>query len=280
MTPQAKSKEILLIGGLILTFVVSIVLFSSKQDVSVSPSHAKSGYDIFNLTPSYTPTASVQPTLLRSKNQDVPLKVLGSKQEQIEPSYLYTELTSKGLISNVTSTSATILWLTEAPQQSTLRFGINAAQLPRKFTSLTPTYIHEAKLTGLGPNTLYYYTGHAPIIGSFTSAPVLATPPFAQKISGTLTGGEGLCLIRGQLSRSDESSAYATVTTRLATWELPITGLRKADFSAYFSSRVTDILEIDALCVSDGKVLFSGSKKLSFATALKENILLRLRQDN
>lgn len=280
MNPKTKLYEFLFVGGVIFTFVIGIVLLSSSKDLSITtPEAAGPSGDIFNVTPSNTMTPSAAPTLLRAKNQDVPLKVLGSK-EIPESSYLYTELTSKGLITNITATKATILWLTEAPQQTSIRYGKTETILSRTYFNKNPVYIHAATLENLTPNSLYYYSGHAPITETFTTGPSLPQPPTLPSIGGTLTGGSGTCLIRTAISRDSEVSAYITQLSPVGTWDIPLTGLRSADYRTYYKPKVSDTIEIDVLCVSENKQLFSGVKRLNYGTAVHTDIDVKVHQNN
>lgn len=281
MSPQKRAYTLLGIAGLVLSLAISVVVFSSKKDLSVQPSEAATiATSPTTIIP--TPTETAVPTLLRPKNQDVPLKVLGSiDTSSKELSYLYTELTSKGIISNVTSNSASILWLTEAPQQTQLKFGINDSQLSRKYSNSAATYIHEAKLEKLSANTLYYYTGHAPIIDTFTTpAALLSNQNTGKKVLGTIKEGTGTCIVRASFTRGELSSAYATITTTNNTWGFVFDKLRTSDYTEYFNPQNTDTVEIDVLCVNSGKILYTGSKKFTFAALLSNTAEVRVYREN
>ncbi len=276
MSPKKKVQGMIATAGLTISLVASVIIFSSQKSLPATPSQAAT-IEI-SITASPTPTAA--PTLLRPKVQDVPLKVLGSTAKTKENSYLYTELTSKGIISNISTSSATILWLTEAPQPTNLHFGTKERALVRSNYNKTPTYIHESVLDNLLPNTVYYFTGHAPITDSFTTPASISGVSLTEQLTGSIIGGSGTCLVRAGISRDSQSSAYVTSITTTANWKLSLSKLRTSDLSQYYQPTDTDIVELDALCVTSGKALYTGVKKLKYGELTHTILSIPVSREN
>ncbi len=270
MTPRIKLQEFVFIGSLICVSVIGIVLLSSQKDLSSKDSQAASG-NIFDVTvPANQPTNTPTPSVTKSaKAQDVPLKVLGRK-EIGEQSYLYTELASKGLISNVAADNVTIHWLTEAPQQTKLYYGKKENLLIKQFSDSDYSYIHTAKLETLTPNTLYYYSGHAPITESFVSAPQLPVAPALLTLQGTISKQAGECLIRAIISNENKASSSMTAAFKGSEWKLDLKGIRSADYSAYYTPNSNDSVEFDVLCIDNNKSVSSAKKKVLYRQAVSQ----------
>lgn len=265
--------------------MLTVLISVSVKDTSVRPSYANGDTPntttvtpLESIIPSKTPTAV--PTLLRVKNQDVPLTVLGSKEETTDHSYLYTELTSKGMVGNVSDKSAGIYWITEAPQQTLLRYSTNSQSLSRQVSGLTPVHIHEAILTNLLPNTVYYYTGHAPVVDSLTTPASIKFTSLNRKLSGTFKNGGGQCIVRGVFSRNGLSSDYTVGLSTTSNWQLSIGALRTADLTTYYIPSSIDQVELDALCVTQGKILYSGTKKATFVEISDGSAVIPLVREN
>jgi hypothetical protein len=274
-------KKVYRIGGLAVVIVaisIATTISTTAKDTSIQPSYANNDTDKATVTFAVMPT--VTPTLLRVKNQDVPLTILGSKEKALGPSLIYTELTSKGIIANISDTSVSIYWLTEAPQQTLLRYGIARNNLVQQVSGLTPVYIHEAVLPKLRPNTVYYYSGHAPVIDSFTTPASIPSTALTKKISGSLKNGQGQCIVRGLFFREGSISAYTVGMTATTQWLLTIGQLRTTDLSTYFFPIAADQLELDALCISKEKVLYSGTVKTTYGAALTKPPEILLAKEN
>ncbi|MCC7304495.1 fibronectin type III domain-containing protein [bacterium] len=281
MNFKSKIYTIATVSGLLLVLVIGFTLLSSKRDLTTQKSQAATIITTPIVTELPVPTPTTEPTLLRARNQDVPLKVLGSVDNQKEHSYLYTELTSKGIISNLSSNSVNILWITEAPQQTNLKFGTAENRLTRTSVNTEAVYLHEATIDQLSANTLYYYTGHAPIVDSFTTPVSLPANKAPEKnISGVIKDANGTCIVRVVLSRGEESSAYATVVTTTANWSFSLNKIRTSDYSAYFEAKNSDSVIIDALCVSSGKVLSTGVKKFTLFSLLGTSGEIKVSREN
>jgi len=279
MSPANKVKGFVFMAVLMVTAVLVIIVSASIKDASIQPSYATSDTPLVT-SPTIEPSVSIAPTLLRVKNQDVPLKIPDNKEVYAENSYLYTELTSKGVIGNISDTSATVYWLTEAPQQTLLRYGTDPQRLNLQAVGLSLVHIHEAKLQGLVPNTVYYFTGHAPIVDTLTTAGKLGQNLLTKKISGSFKNGSGQCLVRGFISGDGLSSAYVVSTSTTDNWQLSIGNIRNVDLSAYYDAKSTDLLELEALCVSDGKSLFSGHIKGALGELFGKDIVIPLSREN
>lgn len=284
MNPLNKIRGIVVVAILAVSAALTVIISTSVNDTSVRPSFANSEATNKSVAPAetvaqtLTPTAA--PTLLRVKNQDVPITVLGTKEDDSTHSFLYTELTSKGIVGNVTDKSAHIYWITEAPQQTLLRYGTNAQSLNRQASGLTPVHLHEATLTSLIPNTVYYYTGHAPVIDSVTTPGTLKFASLTRKLSGTFKNGSGQCIVRAVFSRNGLSSSYAIGLSTTTSWQLSIGTLRTADLTAYYTPASTDQVELDALCVTQRKILYSGVKRSTFGEVSNGTSVLPLAREN
>jgi len=282
MSPSNQVKGIALMALLILTGVSTIIISASKTELSSEPAFAKQQTETalgITTTPAVSVTPTATPTLLRVKNQDVPLSVKGETQETA-PSYLYTELTSIGVVGNISDRGASMYWLTEAPQQTFLRYGISSSSLNRQATGLTPTYLHEAKLTNLSPNTVYYYTGHAPVIESLTTPASLHYATLSRKITGTFNKSAGSCMVRISMSNKTQTSSYAIATSNTSAWQVEIGNLRTSDLNAYFVPSGEDEVLIDALCVSSGKILHGGAKSMKFSQVMGTSVTILLAREN
>lgn len=279
MNPRTQITGFLLVGGLIISMVALVVISSSQKELSISSSQAVTNDGLLSPSNTTSPADSPLPSLIRAGAQDVPLKVLGNSIENKEPSYLYTELSTKGIVGNNTSTSVGIYWLTEIAQHTLLRYGLEENKLMSHVDAITTVHIHEAKLTNLKANTLYYYTGHAPIIESFTTPPHLKTKLLTKKVTGTLVGGSGKCLIRGVLTRGTQTSNYIVSLTSNENWELAMNVARTADLSEYFEPVITDELVVDALCVSPQKKLYSGINIGKYGSFLSGPVAIKMHQE-
>lgn len=280
MSPRIKIQEFVFIGSLICVSVLGIVVLSSQKDLSTVDSQA-AGRNIFEVEIP-NPSLAGTPTPLKPKEakaQDVPLKVLGRK-EIGEQSFLYTELASKGLVSNVAADKATIQWLTEAPQQTKLYYGKKEHLLIKQVVKPVFSYIHFATLETLTPNTQYYYSGHAPITESFVSAPQLAAPPTLPILQGTLSKKAGECLVRAIISNPSKVSSSMTATFDSNVWELNIKGIRTADYSAYYLPETNDTVEIDVLCIDTNKTVYSAKKKVPYHQAVSQSTTIVLTQED
>ena len=280
MNPHHKVKEFLLIGGIIVTMVAVVVVSSSKKELSVSSPHAVTNSTQIEQQSTFTPTPTSLPTLLIARNQDVPLKITEKKDEPKVPSYFYIELATNGIIGNYSNSSVSIYWLTEVQQPTQLWYGLSENQLLSSTKGATSVFLHEAILTKLQPSKVYYYTGHAPIIESFTTPTLLTTIPISRKISGILRGGSGKCIVRGIFTRGTLSSTYTISATSTPNWELPVNSLRTDDLSNYFEPKSTDKFEIDAICVLPSKLVLTGTKKGVFGDFLGLPVELFVTQEN
>ncbi len=61
-------------------------------------------------------------------------------------------------LQNGSTTSVTVRWRTEGNTESVVRYGTSAGNLSQKIESLKKTNEHEVRLSGLQPNTKYYYS--------------------------------------------------------------------------------------------------------------------------
>ncbi|WKZ23710.1 MAG: fibronectin type III domain-containing protein [Candidatus Dojkabacteria bacterium] len=281
MNPLSKIHGLLLISAMIVSLVVGLLILSSQSDLSVSPSQAANTTTII---PEITPeiTENPNPTILPlSGSQDFRLRQNSQPREESPqtPSYLYTELTTKGVVSNVTATSVSIFWLTEAPQPTKLQYGIQQSQLVRVYSSPTDTFIHEAKMTNLTANTLYFFTGHAPIIESLTTPNSLPLLTKSTKVSGTVPTSD-TCIVRGEVSRTGETSASLTTLSREGKWELDFGKVRTSDLSQYYKIQDLDTVFFEALCVSPRKVLSAGSLTRQFGVAENSPVVIGVTRIN
>ena len=276
MNAKSKIQELVLITGIILAIVVSIVVLSSKKELSVSP---QSQAATITQTPTPTTPVTIKPTSTLSRAQDVPLTVLGSTEEESQ-SYLYTELASKGIISNVGSTTITLLWLTEAPQSTALQYGFSDGQLNKRFVTTPAVYIHEARLSNLLSNTTYFYSGPSPVTDTFITPRTLSGFPVKQQLRGSLTNNHGQCLVRVALSNETGSSTYATALTSTSSWTVSLTSLRTVDLGSYYAFNAQDTAEVDVLCIDKGKIGYSGAIKTKYGTALQGKLTIKLHRIN
>lgn len=77
------------------------------------------------------------------------------------------------------SNSITITWLTATKNSTTLSYGTNPNDLNLKYSNSQQVFLHKVVLTGLTPNTTYYYripeifeTPHASTVFHFKTAPI------------------------------------------------------------------------------------------------------------
>jgi hypothetical protein len=85
-------------------------------------------------------------------------------------------------LQDVTTTSAWILWETSSGEESRVEFGLTdtlgTSATGTALTSEGSYRVHEAQLTGLTPNTRYYYTAHT---GGESAGPFHFTTPSADR---------------------------------------------------------------------------------------------------
>lgn len=81
------------------------------------------------------------------------------------------------------TTTITISWLTAEKNKTVVYYGTEENNLDRTFLRDEEVYLHHAQLTGLSPNTQYFYRipeefaqDHISTLFNFTTAPALTTP--------------------------------------------------------------------------------------------------------
>jgi Calcineurin-like phosphoesterase/Purple acid Phosphatase, N-terminal domain len=80
-------------------------------------------------------------------------------------------------------TSMAVTWLTKAKNKSVVYYGTEPTKLDKTFINTDSVFVHHAKLTGLQPDTMYYYSvpeifeqNHTSNIFNFTTAPSKSAP--------------------------------------------------------------------------------------------------------
>jgi 3',5'-cyclic AMP phosphodiesterase CpdA len=112
-----------------------------------------------------------------------------------------------------TPSEITVRWRTDAPTESRVRFGLNPDSLNGEVVDGSPTAEHAVRLTGLTPDTRYYYaivSGNTDLARgpgySFTTAPALAKPTRIWAVGDSGVASVGYI---GSVLTRDAYSAYA-----------------------------------------------------------------------
>ncbi|MBD2755807.1 purple acid phosphatase family protein [Spirosoma validum] len=96
-----------------------------------------------------------------------PVAITGRKTEHVSASPVGTPIGNappdpillRGpYLQNASSTAMTLRWRTDVPSQGVVRYGTSADALTGMVSELTPTIDHEVRLTGLNPQTQYFYS--------------------------------------------------------------------------------------------------------------------------
>ena len=187
-------------------------------------------------------------------------------------------------VSNLRDVSATISWLTGTPVTGTVRYSTNPANLdqlvPDDRGGAAESRVHHATLTGLTPETTYYFDvmsgsevddnsgGHYQV----ATGPVLS-PPGSDLIWGQVFESDGvtpasdvLVFLRVQDGDSAGSSAQSALLSGLTDaagyWQEPVTNgavnlatARSEDGAAYFSySPAGDRLRLEAVISANRRI--------------------------
>lgn len=124
-----------------------------------------------------------------------------------------TTLTRGPYLQNGSHTAVTVRWRSAVATDSRVRYGTNIANLDQSASDATSTTEHEVRLTGLAPDTQYFYsvgTANMPLGGSDTNFYVLTAPlPGTHKPTRIWVIGDAGSGTAGQLAVRDSFYAFA-----------------------------------------------------------------------
>lgn len=282
------------VGLLVVSFSVFSLLilipYFSKE-ASAIPETATIYYPATSGFESTTPTptqihqvgvlASVAESLASAPSANVPyLPIATPTQQAKELPHFYTELTTKGLLANISDSSFTLVWLTEAPQPTLLQVGSVPAQLSRKISDerkiTNATYLHYATAKNLSPENTYYYVGASPVSSSILLPKTLIEQPATLKTSGSIldASNKGECLVIAHIANSTGTSSTLATITNSGVWSLSLEFARNTTLSGYFSPVSIDNVTFDAFCVASGKVIHAGTTSASIKEATERSIVI------
>ncbi|MCC7304174.1 fibronectin type III domain-containing protein [bacterium] len=223
-----------------------------------------------------TPSITATPTVTSSRRQDVPLNPVGTTTTPTPTTTVSTgdtEITREQLlasfstpsVSNVTDSSISMLYVTSSAVISTLNWGTSAGSLTsnrlddRDQLQATSRHIHHYTLPSLSSNTQYFMKPTSEsTTRTFTTPAKIATPSGSTVITGTMTNGEGECLVRTQIKRNSVfSSIITTLPNASNAWSVNIKPVRTTMLDAYLTPIATDTVLTNAFCIkSNGDVLY------------------------
>lgn len=188
------------------------------------------------------------------------------------------------VMTNITDTSSSVFWVTEAKETSDLVYsqtnssGSTKLIDDRDSSSPKQYQIHHVTLKRLTANTSYSYSyGKVTSPRQFTSPKPLQVQPAFQNISGTLNTFSGECILLTQLSRGSLKSSKISTILQNKDWILNIGPVRKEDLSEFFAPQANDNITFDAYCIQQNGTVLSGSKMVKLSEAIAGSITVDIQ---
>lgn len=178
------------------------------------------------------------------------------------------------LITNLTDTGATILWVSDEKETGSVEYGTSVEELNEKavderdgLTNKGSYYVHSVNLSRLEPEKKIYFkviSGEEEFDNdgkyfSFTTFATLNSPPPFESITGTVDGidGENEVAVVGYIKDNDETGSQgnsvkmSTVTDEDGKWILSIADSRTEDGVEYFEYTDEDTFVFDILATNN-----------------------------
>lgn len=238
---------------------------------TVSPSES-SGTGVFNF-------AALKQDISLSTGQS---PTLGEKT--VSGSHIAFSLYKTPVLTNITDTSLSIFWITEAKEASDIVHAQTNSSGSTKVIddrdgSISKQHrIHHVTLKKLTANTGYSYTyGQNSSSRQFSSPKTLQVQPSFQNISGSLNTFAGECVMFTQLSRGNQKSSKISTLLQTKDWILNIGPVRTEDLSQFFAPQSSDIVTFDVYCIQENLSVLSGTKSMPVGTAIGSSVSIDIQ---
>ncbi len=230
--------------------------------------------------------SSVAESLLQAPAPYIPIETMtpSTVTKQQTPSF-YTELTTTGLLSNISDSSFTLIWLTEAPQPTLLSHGNSQNALTNKVTDdrgvISPSYLHSATAKNLKPENIYYFVGASPITKALQLPKTLVATQEKIAVSGNISGApnNSECIVLAHVASTINGvSAPLSMVTNSSTWALPLHNARISTLDNYFHPTPTDNVTFDAFCIAPGRLFYAGSASSTIKQSTERSVIIPVMQ--
>ena len=178
------------------------------------------------------------------------------------------------VVTNLTDTGATILWVSEEKENGSVMYGTTTTDLGDEsvderdgLTNQGKYYVHSVNLSRLEPETKMYFKvmsgddeyDNGGEYFNFTTFATLSSPPPYDTISGEVDGvvDENEVAVVGYIRDEDETGSQgnsmmmSTLTDESGKWILSIADSRTEDGSEYYEYTDGDTFYLDVLTISD-----------------------------
>lgn len=189
-------------------------------------------------------------------------------------------------LSNISDTSATVTYATDAKVLGTVSYGKDRSSLQtildeRDQESGNPQQykVHSITLRNLSPNTSYVFSitsGATTYLNhdnyfSFQTGPTIASPPSSQiPVSGKIVSPDGTTPTEGLVYvTTDKGQVLSTLTKDTGIYIIPMNTFRSDDLKSLFTFQQTTplhILATDGTSISQATVLVAGSNPIPLIT--------------
>lgn len=245
---------------------------TNNVNTSIIPTQLTSG-SLTTVTPTQVTSRFRQDVALLPAGGGVVITSTPQPSEATGIPTLPEEYTSP-IISNVTDSSFTVLWLTAEKTESKVVAGTSQTTATQTFyddrsIGSRTTLLHHVTVKQLTPLSVYTYS-YGATQSTFTTPRSIAEQIQFQTISGTIANANGECYIKTSVQNAQKRSA--AITTLIDTqrqFSFNLGPIRTADYNSYFRASNSDILIMDAICISQGPVIRKDSLSLSLKQALE-----------
>ena len=241
--------------------------------------------DDTTVTPTYTPP--VTPTVTDDDDDDTSTDDTFSREFKLTHDISWIDMVKGSttsvtgttgedsvLVTNLTDTGATILWVSEVKESGSVEYGTSTDELGDTsvderdgLTNQGSYYVHSVSLSRLEPETKVYFKvtsgddeyDNGGEYFSFTTFATLSSPPPYDTISGAVDGieDENEVVVVGYIQDGDETGSegnsvkMSTLTDEAGKWILSIADSRTEDGAEYYEYTDGDTFYFDILTISD-----------------------------
>jgi hypothetical protein len=247
---------------------------TNNVNTSVVPTQLTSG-PLTTTTPTQTVSRFRQDVALLPVEGSVTVITTTPADETGTPKL--SEEYSTPIISNVTDSSYTVLWLTADKTESKVVVGTSQSTATQTFyddrsIGSRTTLLHHVTVKQLTPLSVYTYS-YGTTQSTFTTPRSIAEQISFQTISGTIANASGECYVRTSVQNSQKRSAViTTLIDSQRHFSFNLGPIRTADYNAFFKANGSDIVIMDAVCISQGPVIRKDSLSLTLKQAMEAPI--------
>lgn len=171
------------------------------------------------------------------------------------------------VITNLTTTSATVTWLTDVTATGSVIPVVNGSEKSPVVDKRGSgkRYTHYVEITNLEPNTEYQfvivsdskkYTSENSKNFTFKTAPITATTPTPNPIHSSVNGGSGDDVLLFALTKDKSTYPVSAVMPTGGNWIMDLSALRTtSDKSLYITTNTSNIVVIAVTGVNKGAVI-------------------------